>query len=97
MSPKVEISSIPENVHFPSRNPSGTATQFAAKWTPENYFIYHSRDSEFKVAGQAERADAREGTVLIDLGEEVRNLRKCGFMGDIFLKNCQKKHFKTTF
>ena len=41
-SPIVGISSIPENVHFPWRNPSGTDTKFVAKWTPKNYSMYHS-------------------------------------------------------
>ena len=42
VSPRGEISSFPENVHFPSKNPSGTDTQFAAKRTPKNYLMYHS-------------------------------------------------------
>ena len=41
VSPRGEISSIPENVHFLSRNPYGTDTQLAAKWTLKNYLMYH--------------------------------------------------------
>ena len=38
-----EISSIPENVHFPSEKiPHTQDTQFAAKWTPKNHVLYHS-------------------------------------------------------
>ena len=43
MSPIGGISCIPENVHFPSRNPYGEDTQFASKWAPKNYSMYHSR------------------------------------------------------
>ena len=35
MIPVVEISSTPQNVHCPSRNPSGAITQFAANGHPK--------------------------------------------------------------
>ena len=41
VSPKGEIFSIPENVHFPSRNPQGPDTQFAPKWTPPHNYAPH--------------------------------------------------------
>ena len=41
MSPIVVISGTPGNVHSPARNASGTDTQFAEKWTPKNYLMYH--------------------------------------------------------
>ena len=42
----MEIFSTQKNVHFPTGNPSGTGTQFAAKWTPTNYLMYHSIGAE---------------------------------------------------
>ena len=59
MSPLVEISVTPENVHFPARNPSGTDIQFAAKWTPKNDLMYHS-----KLSGAAEKQSAPLGGQL---------------------------------
>ena len=48
VSPIGEISCIPENVHFPSRNPKGTDAQFAAKRTPKNFLMFLSTWGEVK-------------------------------------------------
>ena len=53
MSPIGEIFSIPANVHLPSRNPQGTATQFSAKWTPPHYFMSPSMGAAGAAPGSA--------------------------------------------
>ena len=52
-SPIKEISSKPENVHFASGNPEATDGQFAAKWTPKKYLMYHSMEQDLDKAGAA--------------------------------------------
>ena len=55
----VEISSTPETVRFPTRNASGTDTQFqfAAIWTPKNYLMHHS--SQFALQKDTVNAKSR--------------------------------------
>ena len=64
MGPIGEIISIPENVHFPSRNLYETDTQFAAKCTPQNYLIFHSTPAAVGAALQQRdqrRAEREKG------------------------------------
>ena len=60
------ISSTPENVHLPSRNPRAADTQFAEKSIPPNYLMYHS-------------TQPRRGALFHELPHEL--VRRCSGKG----------------
>ena len=73
MNPMGEISSMPENVHFLSSHPSGTDAKFAAKWTPKNYIMYHSKEGCAALgrrAGRAASAECVSGLLISGLPDE---------------------------
>ena len=75
-----EISSTPENAHFPPRCPQGPDTEFVAKREPPHYLTYHTRTKSLETVVRY-----HTHSIHLDYDIDVNGVIGTGYSGPVLM------------